>query len=485
MLFTEPLFIFLFLPALLGLYRVSPTWARNFLLLCASLLFYAWGERIYTAVLIFSILLNYLCGLAIGNASAAGRRRLLLWGAVTGNLLVLIAFKYARFLVANLDRALPFFGLAPLPLPSIHLPIGISFFTFMGMSYLMDIYRRQLKPERNPNTFALYITLFPHLIAGPIVRYSDIARELVARQISRPMFAEGIRRFIIGFGKKMIIANTVALPADSIFNLAPEQLTTGVAWLGVVCYTLQIYFDFSGYSDMAIGLARMFGFHFPENFNYPYISRSITEFWKRWHISLSTWFRDYLFFSLGVRGPRWRIYLNLLIVFFLCGLWHGASWNFVVWGLFHGSFLVIERFGLAAWLHRRPVALQHLYALLVVMTGWVFFRAETLGHALAFLKAMAGSSAAAAVAVAEYDPAYYLNTQLVLALCLGALGSLPVVPALRKRVTGWMAEMDGAPGVVMDASWRLTKLAALSAIFLASASLSAAGTYNPFIYFRF
>ncbi|HYY55776.1 MAG TPA: MBOAT family O-acyltransferase [Pyrinomonadaceae bacterium] len=482
MLFTEPLFLFLFLPALLALYFISPKPARNILLLFASLLFYAWGERTYVAILLFSIVLNYLGGLAVGRTEARERRRLLLIAALAGNLLLLIVFKYARFLVANLNGLLVAAGLKAFPLPGIRLPIGISFFTFMGMSYLMDIYRRQLLPERNLNTFALYITLFPHLIAGPIVRYSDIAVELIERYMSRPQFAEGVRRFVIGFGKKMLIANTVAFPADSIFNAPPDQLTTAVAWLGVVCYTLQIYFDFSGYSDMAIGLAHMFGFHFPENFNYPYIADSITNFWRRWHISLSTWFRDYLFFPLGVRGPRWRIYLNLLIVFFLCGLWHGASWNFVVWGLFHGAFLVIERLGLAAWLQRRPRVLRHFYSLLVIMVAWVFFRAESLSHALLFLKAMTGLGTGTGL---EFNLLIYWNAELSLALLFGVLGSMPLIPWLRGCKERIVSQREGRSGALLELSARTTGFALLVLIFVASAALSAAGTYNPFIYFRF
>jgi alginate O-acetyltransferase complex protein AlgI len=484
MLFTEPLFLFIFLPALLGLYFSSPRGARNFLLLAASLVFYAWGERTYVAILLFSIVLNYLSGLAIGQAPAKGRRRrLLLVAALAGNLLLLIAFKYAGFLTANLNGLLGLLGLQGLPVPHLRLPIGISFFTFMGMSYLIDIYRRQLEAQRNLNTFALYITLFPHLIAGPIVRYSDIARELRERFVSRPEFAEGIRRFVIGFGKKMIIANAVAFPADSIFNAPVEQLTTPLAWLGVVCYTLQIYFDFSGYSDMAIGLARMFGFHFPENFNYPYIADSITNFWRRWHISLSTWFRDYLFFPLGVRGPRWRIYLNLLIVFFLCGLWHGASWTFVVWGLFHGAFLVIERLGLSAWLQRRPRPLRHIYTLLVVMVAWVFFRADSLSHALLYLRTMAGFQATSAGQ--DYNVAMFLNNEVILALALGVLGSLPLLPLLREWQERIVREARGTVAVFLEFGVRLFHMAMLVLVFVASAALSAAGTYNPFIYFRF
>jgi alginate O-acetyltransferase complex protein AlgI len=482
MLFTEPLFLFLFLPAVLGLYFAAPKRLRNPLLLGASLLFYAWGERKYVVVLLASVLLNYLCGLAIDNARASVRRRLLVAVGTAGNLLLLITFKYAGFLTANLNALLAAFRLGGLPLPHIELPIGISFFTFMGMSYLIDIYRRQLKAERSITVFGLYITLFPHLVAGPIVRYSSIARELIDRHASRPQFAEGVRRFIVGLGKKMIIANTVAFTADQIYAIPLDQLTPGLAWLGVVCYTLQIYFDFSGYSDMAIGMAHMFGFHFPENFDYPYISESITEFWKRWHISLSTWFRDYLFFSLGVRRPRWRIYLNLLIVFFLCGLWHGASWNFVVWGLFHGAFLVIERMGFGAWLGRQFKPVRHLYALLVVMIAWVFFRADTMPHALGFIGTMAGRAAGDGI---QYHLSMYLNAQLWLALILGVLGSMPVLPILQKWQQRLLADLKGSAALLLDGGVRVLKLALLLFIFVASAALSAAGTYNPFIYFRF
>src|SRR6185436_9027443 len=322
------------------------------------------------------------------------------------NLASLAFFKYAGFLAANLNALLGATGLGAVPVPAVVLPIGISFFTFHAISYVVDVYRRDAVAQKGPVEAALYLLLFPQLIAGPIIRYRDIAAQLTARVVDLDGFATGVRRFVVGLGKKMLIANIVAVPADRLFALPAGELTAAHAWLAASCYTLQIYFDFSGYSDMAIGLAQLFGFRFKENFNYPYVSQSIQEFWRRWHISLSAWFRDYLYVPLGGnRVAPGRVYLNLVTVFFLCGLWHGASWTFVVWGLYHGAFLVLERLGLAAWLGRMPRALRHVYALLVVMVGWVFFRAESLSAAAGLLQAMAGFSPADPTA---YGVTWYL-----------------------------------------------------------------------------
>jgi alginate O-acetyltransferase complex protein AlgI len=481
MLFTEPLFLFLFLPLLLAAYYVSPRRFRNPILIAASFIFYFAGEKLFSSVLLFSLVLNYIVARGLARTSETRARRRVLGIGIALNLLLLGIFKYADFVLTNLNQVIATFGLHKLPAPPIHLPIGISFFTFMGISYLVDLYRRQIKAPASLTNFALYITLFPHLIAGPIVRYNDIAAEIVSRHITRPVFAEGVRRFTIGFGKKMLLANTLAFPADKIFALPAHQTTAGLAWLGVLCYALQIYYDFSGYTDMAIGLARMFGFHFPENFNYPYISASITEFWRRWHISLSTWFRDYLFFPLGVRRPAWRIYLNLMIVFFLCGLWHGASWNFVIWGLFHGAFLVFERMGLLKLLARTPSPLRHAYALLVIIVGWVFFRAETLPRAVDYLRAMIGMNHATAF----YEPSFFLNGATVLALLFGLAGCLPLAPTFSKWSERIELKLAGLPQSFFAAGIRSLHAASVAIIFAASATQSAAGTYSPFIYFRF
>ncbi|MDT5295029.1 MAG: alginate O-acetyltransferase complex protein AlgI [Acidobacteriota bacterium] len=482
MLFTEPLFLFLFLPLLLCIYYVSPPRFRNPILIAASFVFYVAGEKLFSWVLLLSVLLNYFTARSIDRFDHARTRRRALGVGVASNLLLLVIFKYTDFLVVNLNVPLALLRLPTLPPPPMHLPIGISFFTFMGISYLVDVYRRQQKAQRSLSNFALYIMLFPHLIAGPIVRYGDIAKEIVSRRITRTEFAEGVRRFTVGMGKKMLIANTLAAPADKIFALAAHQLTSGTAWLGAVCYALQIYYDFSGYTDMAIGLARMFGFHFPENFLYPYVSVSITEFWRRWHISLSTWFRDYLFFPLGVRRPARRIYLNLLAVFFLCGLWHGASWNFVVWGLFHGAFLIFERMGLLRLLERAPAPLRHAYAMSVVLIGWVLFRAETLPQAVGYLGTMAGLSVGAEP---MFKSSFLLNGEVPAALAFGLIGCAPTIPALRRQTERVAARLTGAAGLVFEGGWRTIHAAAVALVLVASITQSAAGSYNPFIYFRF
>jgi alginate O-acetyltransferase complex protein AlgI len=485
MLFSAAVFIFLFLPVLLLLYFLSPRPLCNLLLLSASLLFYVWGEKQYILVLLASIVLNYTMGLWLDHAQTSRGRRLAVALAVAGNLGLLGTFKYAVFLVENLNVALGALHLGAIPVPKIHLPLGISFFTFHALSYVIDIYRREVRALKNPITFALYISFFPQSIAGPIVRYSDLAAQLVKRTINREGFADGVRRFIFGLSKKMLIANTLAQPADVLFGLPSEALSAGLAWLGIVCYSLQIYFDFSGYSDMAIGLAKMFGFDFKENFQYPYVSRSITEFWRRWHISLSSWFRDYLYIPLGGnRRGALRTYMNLLAVFFLCGLWHGASWAFVCWGLYHGVFLVLERAGLGRRLEAAPAAVRHAYTLLTVLVGWVFFRANTFAHAASFLTAMAGLGSATVV---EYLPAAFLRTDVVLALLAGVVGSAPLRPWLRdlhaSQVAHWLRRPRWAG--LLEASFAGVAVAMHALLLLASTMMLAAGTYNPFIYFRF
>jgi alginate O-acetyltransferase complex protein AlgI len=382
-------------------------------------------------------------------------------------------------------------GAQPIAVPRVLLPIGISFFTFHAISYVVDVHRRDATAQKSPVHAALYLLLFPQLIAGPIIRYRDIADQLARRLVTVDDFGYGVRRFIIGLAKKVLVANVVAGPADRIFAMPVAELSTGHAWLGLTCYTLQIYFDFSGYSDMAIGLGRMFGFRFPENFRWPYIAESVQEFWRRWHISLSTWFRDYLYIPLGGnRVSPARRYRNLVTVFFLCGLWHGASWNFVIWGLWHGTFLVIERLlatktrrhehdQSSSWL-RDFVAIQwplwrHVYTMLVVMIGWVFFRADTLPGAVAFLRTMAGLSAAAPTI---YTLRWYLTPELWLTLAAGVIGSTPWVVAVARR----LARAEPPP---FDWPVSLVSATALTALLVASIVSIAARTYNPFIYFRF
>ena len=385
MVFSSPIFIFLFLPITLTIYLLSRlVWKRasNFILLCASLLFYAWGEPKYVLIMIFSIVMNYIFGLLIDFLSDKKSKKIALSGAIALNLLLLIAFKYANFIVDNLNYVLSLINAPTLNIEQVHLPIGISFFTFQAMSYVIDVYRKETPVQKSLVNIALYISLFPQLIAGPIVRYHDIAKQIYKRIVSLPGFSLGVERFIIGLGKKVLIANVMASVTDQIFVLPNEQLTFSLSWLGIISYALQIYFDFSGYSDMAIGLGHMFGFSFLENFNYPYISKSIKEFWRRWHISLSTWFRDYLYIPLGGnRKGKTRTYFNLMATMVLGGLWHGASWRFVLWGTVHGLALAIEKLlGYPKWINEKGWGVK-IFGVILTFHIWafsmIFFRAQS------------------------------------------------------------------------------------------------------------
>jgi alginate O-acetyltransferase complex protein AlgI len=520
MLFSSALFVFLFLPVVLAGYFLMPRILKNTWLLLVSFLFYAWGETLMSVILLVSIVANYLFGLWVARARLKGSGRGVVATAVVFNVAMLVAFKYADWLWDTVGLTLNALGILSEPLARlgdyfppdsplrsilldktghIHLPIGVSFFTFQATSYVIDIFRGDVPAERSLINFGMYKSFFPQLIAGPIVRYRDVHEQVHRRRVTIEGFAYGIRRFVIGLGKKMLIANVCAKCADGIYGnpqadvagIPVEQLVPSVAWLGIVCYTLQIYFDFSGYSDMAIGLAKMFGFTFLENFNYPYISKSITEFWRRWHISLSSWFRDYLYIPLGgSRRGKGRTYANLVIVFFLCGLWHGANFTFLVWGLFHGAFLVIERVGLAAWFEKRPRALQHVYTVFVVMIGWVFFRALTLDQAFSYLGTMffvqngtqlvpVGELQVAANLIHHVD--LYADALTWTAIVAGVIGAMPWLP----RAVRWHAGLESRGKLGWSIGLEIASLAALSIIFVRVAMDLAAGAYNPFIYFRF
>ena len=397
-------------------------------------------------------------------------RKVLLFLSVALTLSFLFYYKYAVFLITNLNE---FFGTG-FNIPNIVLPIGISFFTFQSMSYVVDVYRREIPAQKNPLSLALYVSLFPQLIAGPIVRYADIRAQITDRRIDLELFASGVRRFIIGLAKKVLIANILGETADKIFALQYGQISVSSAWLGALCYTMQIYFDFSGYSDMAIGLGRMFGFEFLENFNLPYISRSITEFWRRWHISLSTWFRDYVYIPLG-GNRKGNVYLHLFIVFVLTGLWHGAAWNFLFWGLWHGMFLIIERpFRVRKMNINAPAFLKWGYTMLVVMLGWVLFRAESLTQAYQYALTMFG--------IAEYgfipfDTKYYLDHRTVAVLVAAIFVSSDIPSKIYDRLTQKSGCRENVCLLAENAA--LITLLAVSAIFIVNSS------YNPFIYFRF
>ena len=389
MVFSSIVFLFTFLPVVLILYFLVPKAAKNVILLIASLIFYAWGEPVYVFLMLLSILLNYFCGLEIAEKAeeGSGARGVFLF-TVLVNLGLLGFFKYAGFLVGSLNAVLPF----DIPAPELNLPVGISFYTFQILSYIIDVYRKKVAVQKNLISFGLYVTMFPQLIAGPIVRYEDIETQLAERKVTLDKFGSGAAVFIQGLAKKVLLANLIGGLFSQVSAMPLGNISVLTAWLGCLAYTFQIYFDFSGYSDMAIGLGRMFGFRFPKNFDYPYISRSITEFWRRWHISLGTWFREYVYIPLGGnRVSRLKHIRNILAVWLLTGLWHGASWNFVVWGLYYGAILLVEKFLLGQWIERLPAVIQHLYSLFLIMTGWVFFFSPSLSSASGYLGAMFGS----------------------------------------------------------------------------------------------
>ena len=489
MVFSSIIFLFFFLPITLTLYLLSGRKLRNIVLLLTSLLFYTWGEGKYVSVLLVCIVANYIFAALMEISYGTANRPVLIWRpkvylalGIIFNIGLLFYFKYTNFVLENLNRLTLWSGAGPIMLSKIHLPLGISFFVFQAISYLIDVYRRNVKATFNPLNFAVYKSLYPQLIAGPIVRYRDVAGQVARRVITTEGFASGARRFITGLGKKVLIANTAAVAADRIFAIPGNHLRPGVAWLGVVCYTIQIYFDFSGYSDMAIGLGRMLGFDFLENFNYPYISKSVQEFWRRWHISLSTWFRDYLYIPLGGnRGGPWKTYANLMMVFFLCGLWHGASWTFVVWGMWHGLFLILERLQGGSIPGRLGRPICHLYTMLVVMIGWVFFRSADPVYALNYIKVMFGFHAKG---FTPYYLSMFLSTDLKLALIAGIVGSMPVEEFFR-RLRLPLAAINGPALLVADNTLALVNLVFLFGVFFLSAMALAGGTHNPFIYFRF
>jgi len=470
MVFSSAYFLLLFLPLVLLVYYLVPKKHRNLVILVASLYFYAYGEKFLVLVMILSTIVDYKCGILIEE----GKRKLGLRLSIATNLITLGIFKYFNFAVDNVQsliNSLGFNGNGLNDIVEIALPLGISFYVFQTMSYTIDVYRGNVKANRNFLEFATYVTMFPQLVAGPIVRYIDVQKELTNRTVDLQGFSKGLERFTIGLAKKMIIANTFASLADCIFNETGGEFSTVNAWIGIIAYAFQIYYDFSGYSDMAIGLGKMFGFNFLENFNYPYISKSIQEFWRRWHISLSTWFRDYLYIPLGGnrKGNR-RTYINLFIVFFITGLWHGASWNFVIWGLFHGVFIVIERLGFDMILKKLWQPIQHLYALLVVLIGWVLFRAEDMSSAISYLKTMFIYTEGNAT-VNDFIAYFNYNSELVFVTILAIIFSIPTYPYLEKKLTNPRFLVFRYTGII--------------AILLICIIYIAAGSYNPFIYFRF
>jgi alginate O-acetyltransferase complex protein AlgI len=467
MVFSSSVFIFMFLPLSLVSYYISGKKIKNYILLLASLFFYAWGGMNYLKVLIISILINYIFGLLVDKTIDKKHLRMffLILGIIL-NLALLFYYKYYDFFLENINTI---FNMN-LELKKIVLPIGISFFTFQGMSYIIDIYRNDGKVNKNIFSVALYISLFPQLVAGPIIKYKAVDEQIRNRKESIDYFSYGINRFVIGLGKKIIISDMLGAISDNIFLLANSSgIDMITAWIGAICYTLQIYFDFSGYSDMAIGLGHLFGFKFPENFNYPYISRSITEFWRRWHISLSTWFKEYLYIPLG-GNRRGNVYFNLVVVFLVTGLWHGASWNFVIWGLWHGLFMIIERLIRdKAWYKKIPLIIKIFITLFIVIIGWVLFKATTLKEGLRYLSIMFGLVNFSNI---TFEFTYFISRKFILLIIIGIIASTPIPKNIFNRYKGVKA-------------FELIKTILIILLFIVSIIFMVNSTYSPFIYFQF
>lgn len=468
MVFSSMIFLCVFLPVVLVVYYVLPKQLRNLWLLLASLFFYAWGEPRYILIMLFSTVFDYCNGRIIAYATEKGRHdtlgRAALVLSVAGNLGILCFFKYTDFALETLNRlAGTQFGLLQLTLP-----IGISFYTFQTMSYTIDVYRGETPAQRNMISFGMYVCLFPQLIAGPIVRYKEVQKEVDARTTTISCAVHGLQRFLIGLAKKVLLANQIGALWDYIKGLGSADMSTALAWLGALAFTFQIYFDFSGYSDMAIGLGEMFGFHFPENFDHPYESKSITEFWRRWHMTLGTWFREYLYIPLGGnRKGVVRQIFNLFIVWFLTGLWHGAGWNFILWGLYYFVLLILEKFVLRGVLERLPTIMQHLYTLFFVVVGWVIFACDDMGLLGSYLKALFGIGVPAGNALALYE---WDVMAPFLVILLIASTTIPM------RIGKQLTRGDQRSPLLMVYT---VVLLALSLAFLVS------GSYNPFLYFRF
>lgn len=468
MLFSSIVFLFTFLPAVMILYYLLPVRFRNVILLLASLVFYAWGEPVYLFLMLLSILFNYFSGLDIARNLQDKRaaKRSLVFNLII-NLAVLGFFKYEGFVLDTLNGILP----VHISYHALPLPIGISFYTFQILSYIIDVYRGNVKVQTNLPNFALYVTMFPQLIAGPIVQYADVDEQLASREVSRTKFGEGSMYFIRGLAKKVLLANTSGMIFTEVSGLAKGNIAVMTAWLGAFAYMFQIYFDFSGYSDMAIGLGKMFGFEFNMNFNYPYVAKSITEFWRRWHISLSSWFRDYVYIPLGGnRVSKIKHIRNLLIVWFLTGLWHGAAWNFVVWGLYYGVILIIEKYLLSPVLDRLPDVVRHIYSIVLVVIGWVLFFSSSFGQAADYIRVMFG---AGAHGFADRESMYLLTSNLILWLIL-IFGSTPLVHFRYEHM-------------LRTKKWNTTIINSVvyAALFIVCIAYLVTETYNPFLYFRF
>lgn len=479
MVFSSLTFVCVFFPLVVAFYFALPKAANNIVLVVASYIFYGWGDPVALLLIAPSVAMNFQFGRLI-DAAGGGRRRRFVTVAVAINLLILLVFKYSDFILENLNWLVRLSAITEwqTPLPDFSLPLGISFFTFHNISYLVDVYRGGKRAQQSPLAFTLYIINFPQLIAGPIIRYYQIVDQLAARSVGLADVDIGIARFTTGLAKKLLIANPIGVIVDMIFVLPPSDLTVTAAWLGILCYALQIYFDFSGYSDMAIGLARMFGFHFPENFNYPYSATSIQDFWRRWHITLSAWVRDYIYIPLGGNrfGP-WKTARNLWIVFFLTGAWHGASWNFIVWGLWHGFFLWLERLHpVQNALIRAPYAIRNVYVLVVVLFGWVMFRAMSFEYALQFLSRLFSLQGTSLQALGIWQ---FTSPAMLVMITVATILAYPIWPRMKQA---WQDATKSGRGPLIGDIARAIYVGLVMVLSLATMAVS---QQNPFLYFQF
>ena len=466
MVFSSIVFLYIFLPIMLLLYFIVPSKFKNAIMILASLVFFAWGEIRYIFIMLVLAVMDFVCGKQITKYQNNKKKKILfLMINVVVNLGILFFFKYADFIISNINNLT---GLS-IPLLNIPLPIGVSFNTFQSLSYIIDVYRGTVKCEKSFYNYLTYTTLFPQIIAGPIVRYETVDEELETKNISMDNFSAGMKRFIIGLGKKVLIANSVGALWNTIEVGNYSELSMLFAWIGIIAFALQIYFDFSGYSDMAIGLAQIFGMKFDENFNYPYISKSITEFWRRWHITLSSWFRDYVYIPLGGNRRGLAIQIrNILIVWFLTGAWHGASWNFILWGVYFGVILILEKLFLLKLLDKLPNIIRHIYAIVIILVSWAIFAFEDLAKVGEYIKAMFINSN-----LWDNEALYYLQNYWVLIL-IGAICSIPLWKKLKEKI-----DSKNSKGLEL-----ITTLGYVAILILSTASL-VTNSFNPFLYFRF
>ncbi|MER2108118.1 MAG: MBOAT family O-acyltransferase [Solibacillus sp.] len=459
MVFSSLVFLFVFLPLVLLLYFIVPFKFKNIVLLVFSLFFYAWGEPVYIFLMLISIVVNYVLGIWVEKK----RKLSILWIGIAINLLILGYYKYYGFLIELINDIFS----TDLLIKELALPIGISFYTFQAISYLVDVYRKDTAAQRNLFDLAVFISLFPQLVAGPIVKYKEISEQIKHRTHSVDMFYDGLKIFLMGLAKKVLLANQFALLADTIFAKSDSELTFTLAWIGIIAYTLQIYFDFSGYSEMAVGLGKMFGFTFPRNFNYPYISQSVSEFWRRWHMTLGSFFREYVYIPLGGnRVSKFKLYRNLFIVWLLTGIWHGAAFTFIVWGLFYGTLIALERGPWGKILEKLPRVCRHLYVIFAFVLGWVVFRAESIEHAFMYYAKMFSFD----LAYVKMDLSFYANEYLIV-LIAGVILSTPIYPKL-------MSKVNNDFKIIIESCL-------IMILFLVVILSLATSSYNPFIYFRF